>query len=188
MSNPPFVQQNEAELTRLLDLYEQRQPMRTLELGVGQGGTLYYWLTRAPDYALVVAVDDQHLNRGSYRGWLDDDAKHVELVELTGLTSTPAILEAAAAYSPYDWLFIDADHRFAAVSDDWSSYGALVRPGGVVAFHDIKPSQDPNVGVDQLWAELRTSERTVEWIEPAGGFGIGVVFTRQAAPDPSPIA
>ena len=36
-----------------------------------------------------------------------------------------------------DVLFIDGDHTYEGVKDDFLSYSPLIRRGGIVAFHDI---------------------------------------------------
>jgi hypothetical protein len=60
-----------------------------------------------------------------------------------------------------DFLFIDADHKYAGVKKDWELYGPLVKHGHV-AFHDIhaKPKDDPvkNIEVGRLWNEIRGHE------------------------------
>jgi predicted O-methyltransferase YrrM len=35
-----------------------------------------------------------------------------------------------------DFLFIDADHSYEAVSTDWKDWSPYVRKGGIIAFHD----------------------------------------------------
>jgi predicted O-methyltransferase YrrM len=145
-----------------------------LELGAGDGGTLYHWLTEAPDGALIVAIDDRHRNRNLYRGWGPEHGT-VELAVVTGDTRSPNARASAAHHAPYDWLFIDADHHELPVRLDWQAYGPLVAPGGIVAFHDIAPTADPTIEVAPLWAELRDEYDTAQIVEP-GGFGIGIVY------------
>ena len=86
-----------------------------------------------------------------------------------------------------DFLFIDGDHSFEGVSKDHQLYSPLVRPGGVIAFHDIVPDfrtrygtpTPRNVGgVPVFWNELKSPHTDVcELIEdPAqDGYGIGVL-------------
>jgi hypothetical protein len=71
------------------------------------------------------------------------------------------------------------------VEHDYEMYGPLVRPGGIIAIHDIVPGPKDNVGgVPGFWRKLKTTtpgivEEIVEdWSQ--GGFGIGVVYL---APD-----
>jgi hypothetical protein len=65
---------------------------------------------------------------------------------------------------PVDFLLIDGDHR--------------VRPGGVIAFHDIRPHSRADIKVDLLWHELRSRYRHEELIADANshGYGIGLLY------------
>ncbi len=72
-------------------------------------------------------------------------------------------------------MFIDAGHHLDEVTDDWENYGALVQPGGIVAFHDINPSDDPENEVDQVWAQIREAHDTEEINRGHQGGGIGIV-------------
>ena len=48
-------------------------------------------------------------------------------------------IESLLAGRQVDLLFIDGDHSYAGVRQDFETYGALVRGGGVVALHDVLP-------------------------------------------------
>ena len=83
---------------------------------------------------------------------------------------------------PLDVLFVDGDHTYEGVKKDFADYSALVRPGGVVAFHDIVPGGpgkhgDPG-GVPVFWQELKTMHsEAIELVEDWdwGSCGIGVI-------------
>lgn len=58
----------------------------------------------------------------------------------------------AALNAPYDLLFIDAGHDERDCAEDHADYGPLVRPGGLIVFHDALPRAEfPEVGV---WRHL----------------------------------
>lgn len=169
--------QNHVEFQQLLDLYTVREPRRVLEVGADQGGTLWRWLTYAVDGATIVSLDDRHLNHASYAEWTPAG---VELVTITGSSHDPDILIDVAAYRPYDFIFLDADHHDLAIRADWRHYSAMAAPGAAIAFHDIAPSSDPTIHVDEFWFELGHEHETVEFCVP-GGPGIGVVYLDGAA-------
>jgi predicted O-methyltransferase YrrM len=78
-----------------------------------------------------------------------------------------------------DVLFIDADHAYNGVKDDFLSYSPLVRPGGIVAFHDIgEHPKETGCDVARFWNEVKTSYRHEEIIEnpEQRGWGIGVLY------------
>ena len=75
-----------------------------------------------------------------------------------------------------DFLFIDGDHSYAGVKQDYEDYSPLVRPGGLVAFHDtlMSPEEDVlhSMGVSRLWREI--TDRPKKGFEVS--FGIGLVY------------
>jgi predicted O-methyltransferase YrrM len=75
-------------------------------------------------------------------------------------------------------LFIDGDHSYEGVRRDWELYSPLVRPGGLIALHDIVEGPEWAVGeVPRFWREVRdTLDDVVELVESRdqGGYGIGV--------------
>ena len=79
-----------------------------------------------------------------------------------------------------DFAFIDGDHTYEGVKEDFEKYAPLVRQGGLVAFHDILPRPDlPEIAVDRFWEELKKKYKTEELIGDEGTgrrIGIGVVF------------
>jgi hypothetical protein len=60
-------------------------------------------------------------------------------VTLYKMTTGEFILNHAAASSPYDLVFIDADHRAEAVRADFSGILPYVSPEGLVCLHDTNP-------------------------------------------------
>jgi len=66
--------------------------------------------------------------------------------------------EALASWdgSLIDLLWVDGDHSYEAAHFDLKAWGALVRPGGIIAGHDYKPRFP---GVIKAWDELITASR-----------------------------
>lgn len=87
---------------------------------------------------------------------------------------------------PLDFLFIDAGHRYDEVKSDYDLWSKLVRPGGLIAFHDIDPNhvQWSPCDVHKFWPEVKgkrrwefiATEEHAAYIGPAPGYGgIGIV-------------
>lgn len=82
-----------------------------------------------------------------------------------------------------DLLFIDGDHSYEGVRSDYEMYRSFVKPGGLIAFHDIKDSpfhREKGVEVARFWRELRESGQYQSIYEfandqPWGGIGVVVV-------------
>jgi len=176
---PVPIFQHEAEFSELLELYRERAPDSVLEIGTFHGGTLYHWLQNAVLGAHVVAVDSYAVgvnNRNLYAEWIP---KGVHLTVIEGDSHDPAIVATVRKLGPFDWIFIDADHHYEAVLQDWQNYGPMGT--GVVAFHDIldDPKHHPEIEVARLWAEIRENEKSTREIvhdRDAWWGGIGVVF------------
>lgn len=171
LETPVEMLQHDGEFAALLDLYVERAPLAVLEIGGHRGGTLYHWLRCATPGAVVVSIDDRLDYRDDCGEWVP---LSVSLVMLQGSSHDPLIVEQAAAYGPYEWTFIDADHHDQAVRADWTNYRPLTTEDGVVVLHDISETDDPTIEVAPFWHELEAAYRTTA-IERPGGFGIGVV-------------
>ena len=74
--------------------------------------------------------------------------------------------------TPIDLLHIDGLHTWEAVSHDFEVFGPLVRPGGLVMFHDVNSGYE---GVRRFWAGL---SRTYESHTVPYSHGLGIIRTR----------
>jgi len=64
------------------------------------------------------------------------------------------------------------------VESDYEDYREFVRPGGIIAFHDIVEKQPFETNqVHQFWQQIRKQTATEEFISDPDqcGFGIGIV-------------
>jgi cephalosporin hydroxylase len=88
-------------------------------------------------------------------------------------------LKGLLAGRQIDFLFIDGDHTYNGVKQDYEMYSPLVRPGGLIVFHDICiHGVELNCQVDQFWREIRvTAKNPLEFVEnpQQGNCGIGVL-------------
>jgi predicted O-methyltransferase YrrM len=72
-------------------------------------------------------------------------------------------------------LFIDGDHTFEGVKKDWEMYSPLVRPGGLIVFHDVAGNYG-ETQVKAFWDTIKTSYSHREYMaHPEGLYGIGVL-------------
>lgn len=74
-------------------------------------------------------------------------------------TLVATINKVADALDKYDGncdiLFIDGDHNEMSVRCDLANYGAMVRPGGYVGFHDVCRRYS-KTGAAKIWNEIKT--------------------------------
>jgi predicted O-methyltransferase YrrM len=176
-----------AEITALAELVAALEPKCVVEIGTNNGGTLFLWSRLASDSAVVASVD---LPGGTFGGgypvWraslyhsFKRKAQRLNLIrDDSHRTSTLARLRHTLGDCPVDFLFIDGDHTYEGVKQDFEMYSQLVRPGGIVAFHDILPHPNhPDCQVDRFWNEVKVQFQYQECVERRnqGWAGIGVL-------------
>lgn len=176
--------QVEEELVRLVDDVRAIAPKTVLEIGTSMGGTLYLWTRLAQPNANIISVD---LPRGKFGGGYSplrtplyrSFARAQQQLHLMRANSHDAAtfeeVKQRLAGQPVDFLFIDGDHTYEGVKQDWNTYHKLVRPGGLVAFHDIALNYE-DTQVKRFWDELKPTVKHREYAyHPRGFYGIGVV-------------
>lgn len=181
--------QNPVEIEALYEVVSSLRPARVLEIGTARGGTLYLWTQAAADNATLVSVD---LPGGDFGGAYPEcrmpfyqafAARGQQLFLERADSHSPETLELIKqrfAGEPVDFAFIDGDHTYEGVKADFENYGPLVRPGGIIAFHDILYREDqPSIRVDRLWNELKEHYECHELVGPEGsGKRIGIGYLR----------
>jgi len=184
----PKIIQNLAELREVWNTVSMARPVSFLEIGSAHGGTLTAYAAACAPGARIVAVDDgtrQHCRRDLKRVIPALRSRGFDAQWVRGNSTDPQTIETvrAAFNQPVDFLHIDGGHTYECVKSDWTNYGALVRPGGLVAFHDActRPGKGA-AGVARLWGEIRATEstRTINagiW-KANSPAGIGVVYVR----------
>jgi predicted O-methyltransferase YrrM len=176
-----------SEITQLLKLLAENPPARLLEIGTAGGGTFFLFARVASEDALLISADLPHGQFGGgypkWRGRLIQSFGHArQQVHLLAVDShAPETLQRIQGLlkgNQLDFLFIDGDHRYEGVKADFEMYSPLVRPGGLIGFHDIVPGPPENAGgVAVFWQELKKKyparEFVADWKQ--GGYGIGLV-------------
>ena len=161
--------QDPLEFCSLIELVKKsgRHPAM-MEIGMRRGGTLYAWCQLANPDATIISVD--------YHPKVDDAAV---IKRLNGLTRDsqrlhcirknshlPETLQAvteALGDQELTFLFIDGDHSYEGIKQDFEMYAPLVKDGGLIAFHDILESPaNPEFGVPQFWNEIKTGYQHYE--------------------------
>ncbi len=182
--------QADEEILWLLARAREVEPRVVVEIGTDEGGTLFLWTRVAADDAHLVAIDTRPLGRlgrfSTYalvRRSFRRDRQRVDL--LFGRDShdpeTVAALQGLLRRRPIDFLFIDGDHSYEGVRSDFELYAPLVRPGGLVALHDVGAEDAP--GVVRFWSELASAHSSDQLI--ASQYGVGVVRIAETVPTSS---
>lgn len=174
-------EQKKGEVVALLELVASDRPSRVLEIGTLNGGTLFLLACAASRDARLLSLDLRqynHAHRFLFRHFGCRSQKiHVQRID-SHAEETRRWVEEWFDRQPLDLLFIDGDHSYEGVRRDWELYSPLVRPGGLIALHDIVEGPEWAVGeVPRFWREVRdTLDDVVELVESRdqGGYGIGV--------------
>jgi predicted O-methyltransferase YrrM len=151
------------EFAGLVALVRKHPPATVLEIGTLHGGTLWAWSRVAKEDALIISVDLPGGAFGGGYGEADGDrlrryarsAQNVHLIRADSHDpkTRDRVVEVLGERS-VDVLFIDGDHTYEGVRQDFEVFSPLVRPGGLIVFHDISQHDDPACEVDRLWRSL----------------------------------
>lgn len=174
------------ELRQFADAADDVDPETVCEIGTARGGTYYVW-NRYLDATKYVSID---LPGGQFGGghsirrtkFLGEICRRsgVEQAFLRGnshSSETANRVEKTLGEREIDFLFIDGDHTYDGVKDDFERYSPFVADGGLIAFHDIVDIEhNPDCEVDRFWNELQDEFETTEIIadpeQDRGGVGL----------------
>jgi len=197
------ISQLREEIRGLAQAVAEQEPENVLEIGTLRGGTFYVWCRHFDTAEHLVSLDlpgrDLKRRRDEL---LHEFAPSKDIDVVRGNSHADETYEEVAQKfdEPVDFLFVDGDHTYEGVKDDFETYSRLVAEDGVVAFHDIIPHADtrrecreriseyddleerhvgvghPNWGVSELWDELVESGEyeTEEIVAHPKQFGKGV--------------
>jgi predicted O-methyltransferase YrrM len=181
---PPH--QIRSEITAFLALAVSRPHAVVGEIGLGQGGTHVLMSWALPGIRKLIGLDLFVRNRPQIRRLARPVPDHLLAHGDSTAPGTVRRVRDFLGNDLLDVLLIDGDHTLEGVRRDFELYRSLVRPGGLVAFHDIVPDHfqrygRPTIawagGVPQYWAHLKPAWQTEEFVEHAdqNGCGIGVL-------------
>jgi predicted O-methyltransferase YrrM len=189
VDRPVLMGQVRSEILQLGKIVRELAPRHSLELGTNYGGTLLLLCRISPPGAKIISVDlpngpfgggypkrkiplfRRFPRRGSQLHLLRGDSHAAETRE-----RVLKILEGARL----DYLFVDADHTYDGVWRDFEMYAPLVRPGGIVVFHDIVTHRaGTDCQVERFWNEVKKQYRHLEIVEPCNNGSVPVAITRE---------
>lgn len=183
--------QDRREFIGLLSRVFEGAPIRNLlEIGTCGGGSFFCFCRLAEPDGIVISVD---LPGGFFGGgaakWrirlFECFARNKQKLHLLRLNShdngTLKRTTSLLSGQQLDLLFIDGDHTFEGVKQDFEMYSPLVKPGGYVGFHDtLNDSPEGTnvfgvkIGVGRYWRGIRDQYRHWDF-EQSERIGIGVI-------------
>ncbi|KKM70000.1 hypothetical protein LCGC14_1445120 [marine sediment metagenome] len=166
--NPKQIQ---SEILNLIQILKKEKPKIILEIGTASGGTLFLFSRIAARDAVIISID---LPGGGYPEWkiplyksFAFQKQKIYLIredshKKSALDKVKMILNG----KKLDYLFIDGDHTYEGVKNDFEIYSPLVKDGALIAFHDIVVHPpELNVGVHDFWNEIKLRYEYLEIVE-----------------------
>lgn len=209
---PPYqvyTMQLREEIRGLATLVKNESPQSVLEIGTAKGGSFYIWSRYLENVTGLVSLD---LPGGQFGGGYDErmtelfrefaPSKEMQFVRKDSHQPDTYEKVADVTDGDIDFLFLDGDHTYEGVKQDFQMYRELVSDGGIIALHDIAPHPDDRAvvdarrekvddieerhlswrkshkdcNVDQFWTELKEEYVTEEFIshpkQTWGGIGV----------------
>jgi predicted O-methyltransferase YrrM len=172
-------QQIRTEIEQLVGEIEGVSPSTILEIGTSNGGTLYIWARSIKSCRRIISIDlpegYPYTSIKFFKSF--DQTKAIDF--LRGNSHSEKTLDAftqVLGHEKIDFLYIDGDHSYEGVKQDFMIYRQFMARGGIVAFHDIMHHE--NYGVDRFWKEVRRKYASKEIIASQNqqGYGIGVLY------------
>jgi predicted O-methyltransferase YrrM len=157
-----------ADMASLASLVALRRPLQVLEFGTCEGASTWHLWANAPPEATITTLDippetqvvgstDLELQGLRSRPLLPDDSR-VRLIEVDSRTWIPDVRDV-------DFCFIDAGHSYECVKNDTEKAFAVMRPGGLIVWHDASWRRD-GYAVNDYLRELRAGGRDVVLLTP----------------------
>ena len=169
-----------SEITALAQEVAALKPKVILEIGTARGGTSLIWAHIAEQKLITCDLLDKKGFADLIRAFPPPDSR-CDVSVMIGDSHSAEFRERVVREldgEPVDFLFIDGDHTEAGVRQDYEDYSPLVRPGGLIAFHDIVDDQPlPTNQVQHFWKKIKPGQETKEFVNNPRqcGFGIGVL-------------
>lgn len=177
-----------------------KRPAQVTEIGTAKGGNLYALSMIAKRNGQLISIDlpggdggggyrlrdEYRIARRRMKGqqihFIRGDSHDTGPEPTSTFSRLVECLTDEKGRRKIDLLYVDADHSYAGVKQDFETYSRLVRVGGMIALHDIveNPSNE-NIEVSTFWNEIKDAFKHREFIDKfresgaardAGGIGL----------------
>jgi predicted O-methyltransferase YrrM len=168
-----FTMQLRDEIKTLTNLVEKERPQSVLEIGTAKGGSFYIWNRYLDSVNELISLD---LSGGRFGGGYDERKTEI-FREFSSSNEMYFVRADSHQYDTYeevsdfvdrgiDFLFIDGDHTYEGVKQDFEMYSEFVSEGGIIALHDIVPHPDDEEVVQRRRQNVEgLEERHLSWSE-----------------------
>ena len=132
-SKPQIIQQVREELYYFLKVLIENKVKRVLQIGLGHFGSTQFCLSLICDKVVTVEYDMSNISNYADRELLYN--QNIETF-IHGDSSDDEVIRRVYDFNDFDCLFIDGNHSYDYVKNDYDNYYRSIRKGGVIAFHD----------------------------------------------------
>ncbi len=181
--------QKRKEILGLVEVLRRLRPSTICEVGAAGGGTTFLLAHAAPSDALIITVDllFSEARKAALRQFARQGQKIICLQGDSHQPETVQNVRESLKGCSLDVLYLDGDHSYQGISEDFALFSPLVRRGGLIVFHDIVPDFKTRYGIQtssyvggvpQFWQELKAVHgRVQELVDDSAqdGYGIGIL-------------
>jgi cephalosporin hydroxylase len=174
------------EILNFLEFARAEQPEYVCEIGTADGGTNFLLSQALPSARFMIGVDLYVKNRVQLHYF---SRASQQLIFINGSSYAPSTVDKVRrklAGNHLDLLFIDGDHNYDGVKQDFLNYRQLVRDSGLIVFHDIVPDSLTRYGIQtnrwvggvpRFWSKIKLFYPFYEFVEDPeqDGLGIGAI-------------
>ena len=177
-------QQKKSEIIQLLELLKPQKLRVIIEIGTMKGGTLFLFSKITANNAIIISIDLPRARFGGgypkyriplYRGFASQNQRIFLIRADSHLKSTLKKVQNILNDKKVDLLFLDGDHRYMGVKNDFEMYTPLLGKRGNVVFHDIVQCLEQDVNVHKFWNEIKKmyefKEIVEDWDQKRAGIG-----------------
>lgn len=179
--------QLKSEIIGFVEFARASSPVNVCEIGTAQGGTSFMLSQSIPSVEWMLGIDLFVRNQASLRYF---SRPGQELHFRNRSSYDPATVEMTRRLlgtRKLDLLFIDGDHAYDGVKEDFLLFKSFVREGGIIAFHDIVPDYKTRLNRDtgrwasdvpKFWERIKSSYEHHEFIDDPeqDSLGIGCIL------------
>jgi hypothetical protein len=174
------------EIESAIELIASAHPKAMCEIGTLDGGTSILLSRFLTTLELMICIDLYVKNKKMLKLLAPPD-QELHFFDMPSYSDrTVAKVTSFLGGRMLDAVFIDGDHRYESVKQDFLRYRPFVREGGMILFHDIMEDDGHGRvwagGVPKFWRELSPYYPHTEFVHrhDQQGFGIGVLTYSRA--------
>ena len=178
--------QNRGDIAWLFKKVQATGAQTLIEIGSEYGGSVGVLARAMPVGSKVICVDMPNIGGGHAdspdilrEGLAELRSAGYDVTLIANNSHSPSAVQAVGSALGRgrlaDVLFIDGDHEYEGVRQDWLEYRGFVRPGGLVAFHDINALRPQRGGSAAFWNTLRQGYDAAQCMANSRAPGIGLL-------------